>query len=66
MGIVMLLGVHIAPHWANGNPSKTAPIPLFDSEYSQAICLALYISDLVLQLTSQRNTMSSLKIDIGN
>lgn len=62
----MLLGAHIAPDWANGRPSKAAPVPLFDSEYSQAVCLALYFPDLVLELTSQRNTMSSLKIDVGS
>lgn len=62
----MLLAVHTAPDWANGSPSKAAPVPLFDSEHSQAVCLALYFPDLVLELTSQRSTMSSLKIDIGS
>lgn len=66
MDIVMLLGAHTAPDWANGSPSKAAPVPLFDSEYSQTVCLVLYFSDLVVELTSQRNTMSSLKIDVGS
>lgn len=61
----MLLGAHTAPDWANGSPSKVAPVPLFDSEYSQAVCLALYFPDLVLEF-SQKNTMSSLKIDFGS
>lgn len=56
----MLLGAHIAPDWANGSPSKAAAVPLFDSEYSQTVCLALYFSgsSLRVNFTEEHNVFT--------